>query len=346
MTIDGANQISPVTLSEGVADLAGRLRASVVQVHAGERGIGSGVVWRVGEPDASGAAEVTIITNAHVALAARGASIGVRSVGAAASDPLIPATLGAVDASHDLAALTARAGAATGLRQAEVGDSASLRVGEVVVAVGNPFGRVGALTAGVVAARAPVDLEESAEHADPIAPEDERRPGRGRGRRLETEVIQADIRLYPGNSGGPLADARGRVVGINAMVVGGLGFAIPSRTVQAFLADAGRASTRPYLGVQVLTAPVSPALAQRFGVQRRTAALVAGVEAGSPAEAAGVLVGDILLAVNGQEVAEANGLLRALARLGAAGGQPITLRLLRGGERVDLALTPELRAAA
>lgn len=352
MTIDGAIQVSPAALSDGVAELAGRLRASVVQVHAGDRGIGSGVVWRLSEPDASGAAEATIITNAHVAMAARGASIAVKPVGAPTSGTLIPATLGAVDPSHDLAALSVRVKAATGLRQAEIGDSAALRVGELVVAVGNPFGRVGALTAGVVAARAPVDLEESAEHAEPIAPGEA--PGdapsgerwRGRGRRLETEVIQADIRLYPGNSGGPLADARGRVVGINAMVVGGLGFAIPSRTVQWFLANAERASTRPYLGVQVLTAPVSPALAQRLGLSRETAALIAGIESGSPAEAAGVLVGDILLAVNGREVAEANGLLRALARLGAAGSQPITLELLRGGERMTLALTPELRAAA
>jgi serine protease Do len=200
-----------------------------------------------------------------------------------------------------------------------------------------------------VAARAPVDLEESAAHADPIAPgeaEREQRRGRGRGRRLETEVIQADIRLYPGNSGGPLADARGRVVGINAMVVGGLGFAIPSRTVQAFLADTAHATTRPYLGIQVLTAPISPALRARLGVAQPSAALITAVEVGSPAEKAGALVGDILLAVNGQTVADAEHLLRVLGRIDASGGAPITLGLLRGGARLELALTPELRAAA
>jgi serine protease Do len=331
------------TLSTDLADLAERLRASVVQVHAGDRGIGSGVIWRVEQPDASGVAEATIITNAHVAMAARGSALAVKLIDPASeSRATLPAILVAVDPSHDLASLRVRA---TGLRPADIGDSASLRVGELVVALGNPFGREGALTAGVVAARAPVDLEESAEHAEPIAPSDEWQWSLGRGRRFETEVIQADIRLYPGNSGGPLADAHGRVVGINAMVVGGLGFAIPSRTVQAFLAQAGQSAERPYLGVELLTVPVPPAQQARFGLAQPAATLITGVAPGSPAETAGVLVGDVLLAVNGQPITEAGRLLRILARNAQPEG-PLTLQLLRGGARIELALTPELRAAA
>jgi serine protease Do len=332
-----------VGFSEGLADLADKVRASLVQVHAGSRGIGSGVVWSVGAPNASGEAEATIITNAHVVTAARGTTLVVQPVG---SDEELAATLTAVDPTRDLAALKVTG---KGFTAAEIGDSATLRVGELVIAVGNPWGRVGAMTAGVVAARAPVDLEEEAKHADPIAPEESReeRPRRGWrfGRRLETEVIQADIRLYPGNSGGPLADAQGRVVGINAMVVGGLGFAIPSRAVRQFLAETQR-NTQLYLGVQVLTTPISAAQRDRLGLGGETATLIMGVEAGSPADAAGVLVGDILLAVGSYEITDAASLARIMRRLDTPQGEPLTLRLARAGQPIELTITPELRAAA
>jgi serine protease Do len=333
-----------VAFSEGLADVADRVRASVVQVHAGNRGVGAGVVWRVGEPGASGEADVTIITNAHVVQAARDTTLTIQPIG---SDTQIPATLVAIDPTRDLASLKVTG---KGFTAAEIGDSAALRIGELVIAVGNPWGRVGAMTAGVVAARAPVDIEEEARHADPIAPDGsaDESPRRGwrRGRRLETEVIQADIRLYPGNSGGPLADAHGRVVGINAMVVGGLGFAIPSRAVRQFLTEAERGNVQVYLGVQVLTTPVSAGQRDRQGLTGETAALIMAVEAGSPAEAAGVLVGDILLAVDGHEVSDAASLARVMRRLDTAQGGALTLRLARAGQRIELTITPELRAAA
>ena len=332
-----------VGISEGLADLADKVRASVVQVHAGNRGIGSGIVWNVGAPNASGETEATIITNAHVVMAARGSTLMVQPIG---SNEELAATLTAVDPSRDLAALKVTG---KNFTAAEIGDSAALRVGELVIAVGNPWGRVGAMVAGVVAARAPVDLEEEAKHADPIAPEGSReetpRRGRWRGRRLETEVIQADIRLYPGNSGGPLADAQGRVVGVNSMVVGGLGFAIPSRAVRQFLAETQR-NTQVYLGVQVLTTPVSQAQRDRIGLSSETAALIMGVEAGSPADAAGVLVGDILLAVGSHEITDAASLTRVMRRLDTPQGEPLTLKLARASQPIELTLTPELRAAA
>jgi serine protease Do len=332
-----------VGLSEGLADLADTVRASVVQVHAGNRGIGSGIVWNVSAPGASGEIEATIITNAHVVMAARGTTLVVQPIG---SDEELAATLTGVDPTRDLAALKVTG---KGFTAAEIGDSATLRVGELVIAVGNPWGRIGAMTAGVVAARAPVDLEEEARHADPIAPDESREetPRRGwrRGRRLETEVIQADIRLYPGNSGGPLADAHGRVIGVNSMVVGGLGFAIPSRAVRQFLAETQR-STQVYLGVQVMTTPVSPTQRDRIGLSGETAALIMGVEPGSPADAAGVLVGDILLAVGGFDITDAASLARVMRRLEAPQGESLTLKLARAGQPIELTLTPELRAAA
>jgi serine protease Do len=158
--------------------------------------------------------------------------------------------------------------------------------------------------------------------------------------------IQADIRLSPGNSGGPLADAHGRVVGINAMIGGGLAFAIPSHVVEQFLAAVGQAVSPSSLGVQELTVPLPPALRQRLHIQQETAALVVAVEAGSPAEAAGMMVGDVVLAVQGMALQDVQQITRLLRRAGAQGSQNLTLALLRGGERLALSLRPAVRAAA
>jgi len=140
-----------------------------------------------------------VVTNAHVT---RDDAVAVLSTGDRARARLL-----AWDPEIDLAALAIDARA---LPVAEVRDSRTLRTGELALAVGNPLGLGAALTAGIV-------------HA---APNDDRGP----------KLIQADLRLAPGNSGGPLADARGRVIGINAMISGGLALAVPSRAVARFLA--------------------------------------------------------------------------------------------------------------
>jgi serine protease Do len=253
-----------------------------------------------------------------------------------------------VDSEHDLAALRVHA---SGLQPAQIGNSTALRVGELVLAVGHPLGRVGALTLGVVAAHAPMapDLRlEPVEPADdarkPPAAESDSAPRRER-RWHGVEFIQADMRLYPGNSGGPLADAHGRVVGVNAMVGGGLAFAIPSHVVEQFLAEVGQATAPLSLGVQVLTAPLPATLRQRLHIRQETAVLVVQVEAGSPAEAAGMIVGDVVLAVQGMASQAVQQLTRLLYRAGAKGSQNLMLSLLRGGERVELTLLPEVHAA-
>ncbi len=139
-----------------------------------------------------------VVTNAHVA---RGRATVILSTGHRLQGRLL-----AWDPETDLAALAIDAG---GLPAAEIGDSNDLRAGELVVAVGNPLGLDGALTTGVV-------------HA-------------GRSSGAGSRLIEADLRLAPGNSGGPLADARGRVIGINAMIAGGLALAVPSRAITRFL---------------------------------------------------------------------------------------------------------------
>lgn len=341
--------------SEDVASLADYVRERVVEVHAGDRGIGSGTIWHVGPAEANGEADATVITNAHVVRATRGATINVRL----ADKRQLSATLVAIDPGRDLASLKVHA---SGLQPLEIGDSQALRVGELVLAVGNPFGRVGSVTAGVVEARAPIDPEVEVEPVEPAKPEgeqtaapkptetpkagNERQPGPRRGPRPQIELIQADITLYPGNSGGPLVDARGRVVGINAMIGGGLAFAIPSRVVQHFLEEVQEITQRVTLGVQVLTTPLNPRLRESLGLTQETAALITAVEDGSAAEATGLLVGDLLLAVDGHAIQDAQRLPRILSRSGAARGLPTTLLIVRGGTRLELTFQPVLKAAA
>ena len=320
-------------LSDELATVARRVRESMVRVQAGPHGMGSGVIWSVGEPDAAGVAEARIITNAHVVAAARARTLTIR----VADGRELTAQVAAVDPSHDLALLHT---SAAGLRAAEYGDSAALRVGELVLAVGNPWGREGAVTVGVVEARAPADPDVELEPA-----EEETRGAWGQWRPRRIELIQADIRLYPGNSGGPLADARGRVVGINAMIGGGLGFAIPSRTVRQFVAEADGIANPMLLGVQVVTVPLPDALRQRLSIAQETAPLIAAVEAGSAGAQAGLLVGDVLLAIDDVPVRAAEQLGRILNRAGAR-EQARTLAIVRAGERQTLTATPATAVAA
>lgn len=195
-------------LAGDLARVAERLRASTVAVHAGaptRRGLqaagsGAGVVWR---------ADGLVVTNAHVARTDH-------AVVTFADGRRVAARLVARDPARDLALLAVEL---HGLTPAPLGAPARLRPGEVVVALGHPLGHANALAAGIVHA------------AGAVAPPWLRTRGSGRS----VQVIQADVRLLPGNSGGPLADAAGRVVGINAMVVGGLGVAISADEVQALV---------------------------------------------------------------------------------------------------------------
>lgn len=341
--------VASQALSDELAVVAGRLQASVVQVRAGRGGIGSGVVWQTAAATEAGEAPaVTIVTNEHVVRAAGNGTLAVL----APDGRTLPAEVVAHDPEHDLALLRVRA---SGLQPAPIGDSSALRVGELVLAVGNPFGQINRLTTGIVAARAPADpdlpiepAQPAAEAADAAATQAEaarpQPPRRGpfdeRQRAARTpDLIQADVRLYPGNSGGPLADAQGHVVGINSMVAGELALSIPSRVVQSFIAAATTLQReRPYLGVQVLTVALPDALRARVGIRATEGLLVGEVEPDSPAARASILVGDLLIEVGGRPVAGARDLLVALANSNT--GQPLAVTIVRGGERQILYLTP------
>ena len=204
-----------------------------------------------------------------------------------------------------------------------LGNADELVVGQLVVAVGNPLGLAGSVTAGVVSALGRA-LPTRSGHA---------------GRVIE-DVIQTDAALNPGNSGGALADAHGRVVGINTAVAGiGLGLAVPvnattRRIVATLLAD-GRVR-RAYLGVVGTPAPVPAAVAERHGRQRGLR--LAEVITGSPAARAGLRPGDLVLDVGRRPVEDAQGIQRQL--FGDAVGVPLPVTVLRNGAMVDVVAVP------
>jgi serine protease Do len=186
-------------LTRDISGVNSRLQRTVVVVHNGRRGAGAGVVWRLGG---------YIVTNHHVVA---GGKIRV----SLADGPELPARLVAQDPEIDLALLQVEK---PDLPPAQVADSHRLKVGQVVLAVGHPWGQRGFVTGGIISS-----LGEAAT----------------RGSRRSVPIIRSDVHLAPGNSGGPLADASGAVVGINTLVVGGdLGVAIPSHLVEAFVSQA------------------------------------------------------------------------------------------------------------
>ena len=249
-----------------LTEIAASLRDRTVKVKSGSLGVGSGVIWQ---------SDGLIITNAHVATSNR-ATVEL------SDGRVFDAVRTQFDPQQDLAALKI---VATDLTAATIGNSEALRVGELVLAVGNPFADSGAVTTGIIYAS-------------------------------NQRAVMADLQLYPGNSGGPLADCLGRVVGINTMIVNGLAVAVPSITVERFL----QLNSRPQLGVTL-----QPVLLDR----RRLGLLVLSILSGSVAETAGVQIGDVLIGVSGQLFTSMNDLTKYLRE--SKGTVP--LQLLRGGQQ-------------
>ena len=221
------------------------------------------------------------------------------------------------DPHSDLAVLRADA---DDLVAAELGDAEGLRVGQLVVAIGNPNGFAGSVTAGVVSA-----LGRSLPTA---------------GGRFVDNVIQTDAALNPGNSGGALADGRGRVVGINTAVAGvGLGLAVPvnaaTRAIVGALMTEGR-FRRAYLGIAGGSRPLPPRVARRLG--RDSGVEVVQVAGDSPAAAAGLRAEDLIVELDGQPVTDVADIQRLMVVEKI--GEPVSLRVLREGRELDLSLVP------
>lgn len=301
---DPAGDAALDAYSRIVTTIATTLSPSVlsVLVHS-DRGDGGGSA--VGFTD-----DGFLVTSAHVVGRLTGGSV------TATSGEEAPFDVVGTDPLSDLAVLRTRPGL---VPQARLGDADQLQVGQLVVAVGNPNGFAGSVTAGVVSA-----LGRSL-------------PARTRhGVRLIDDVIQTDAALNPGNSGGALADSAARVVGINTAVAGlGLGLAVPvNRTTRQILAEliaTGRVR-RAWLGVGGSTAPLPRPMVDRLG--RRSGLHVSEVVRGSPAAVAGVLVGDVIVSAGEEAVTTVQDLQRLM--LGTKVGHHFPVTVLRRGALVDV----------
>jgi S1-C subfamily serine protease len=228
----------------------------------------------------------------------------------------LPADLVGADPVTDLAVIRARSSL---LPHAELGDSAKLRVGQLIIAIGNPLGFQSSVSAGVVSALG--------------------RSLRSMEGRLIENIVQHTAPLNPGNSGGPLTDSRGRVVGLNTAIIAmaqGIGFAIPANTARWVVSQIlcyGRVR-RGFLGIAGRQRPVHRRMVRFYGLTRDFAVEVASVDPRGPAKQAGLQEGDLIVAIEGQAVASVDDLHRFLSENPFE--RPITLTVIRGQEQLAL----------
>jgi len=296
--------------SEAVIAAVERVSPSVVKIDVtngrgrGE-GSGSGFVFT---PDGF------VLTNSHVVS-------GAKSITAMLADGRrVPASLVGDDPDTDIAVVRI---AADGIAPATLGVSSTLRVGQLAIAIGNPFGFHATVTTGVVSALG--------------------RSLRAQSGRLIDDVLQTDAALNPGNSGGPLVNSRGEVIGVNTAMIlpaQGLCFAIAidlAKFVASTLMRDGRI-TRGHLGLAGQNARLRRHIVRRFGLTHESGVLVLAVEKGSAAEQVGLREGDIVVGFADQPVAGVDDLHRLLT--GDRVGLTVAIEVLRGGERLRLEATP------
>jgi serine protease Do len=278
-------------------ELLERVKKGVVQVRANRRGAGSGIVWTQREIISnhhvvSGKPRVTVITHDGRELEARVIDSDARL------------DLARLEVSEDLTPLG-------------IGDSSRLRIGELVFAVGHPWGEPWVSTAGIVSGLGVVKM-----------------PGSDQNRDSGRDLIRSDVQLRPGNSGGALVNARGEVVGINSMIwQGDLGVAVPAHVAQSWRSRAAR----PKIGVGL-----QPVLIQQ-GLERESRLMIVHLEPDGPAMRAGLNIGDVLLEANGQLLRAGDVLLDALELVG---NQSLELRVLRAGKTQAITLLPEPQVRA
>jgi S1-C subfamily serine protease len=301
--------------SRAVIDVVDRVGAAVVRLDvkgASEKrpaGTGSGVVVA---PDG------LVLTNSHVV--EKAGQVSVTTVDGRS----LTARLVGDDPDTDLALV--RVDAAVTLPAATLGDSKLLKRGQLVIAIGNPLGFESTVTTGVVSALG--------------------RSLRARSGRLIDDVIQTDAALNPGNSGGPLVSSRGEVIGINtAVIMGaqGICFAVASNTANFVLGELVRHGRvrRAFVGIAAQQIELPRRLRYAAGLAQDSAVVVASVEAGSPAERAGLKPRDIIVGLDGTPVAGADDFVRILA--GDRIGQTVEIEIFRAGKLERLPTVPEER---
>lgn len=289
-----------------VIEIARNIGPSVVSVTTVTRdgtALGSGVIWR---------SDGYILTNSHVVEDGKSIKVTLSSGREMSATPL------GGDPRVDLAVIKINA---TGLPTAQLGDSDALQVGQLAIAIGNPYGFERTVTVGVVSA-----LNRNI-------------PGGGSAL---MNLIQTDAEINPGNSGGPLLDSRGRIIGINTALVGGgggqgVGFAVPINLAQSITRDVityGRVIV-PWIGISY--GDLTPALARAYHLPVNTGVVVSDVDSGGPAAAAGVRKGDIVLSVDGRNVDDGGDLQMALREKRV--GDTVKIGMLRSSKRVNLSVT-------
>jgi S1-C subfamily serine protease len=300
-------RMTPSVVNIEVHQSAGKTRSGEPRER---RGGGSGFVFT---PDG------LILTNSHVVHEAARIAVTL------ADGRRMPATVIGDDPGSDLAVIRLdQPHGEPGVTAAALGDSQRLRVGQIVIAIGAPYGFQSTVTAGVVSALG--------------------RSLRSYSGRLIDDVIQTDASLNPGNSGGPLVDSAGRVVGVNTATIlpaQGICFAIGINTakfVASRLLRDGRLR-RSYIGVSAQTVPVHRRVVRFYDLPKEMGVVVLGVEENSPAKRAGLREGDIIVALEGQPVAGVDDLHRVLTDVRV--GVSCSLTVLRWTEKLELKVVPE-----
>jgi serine protease Do len=272
-----------------------------------QHALGSGVIV---SPDGY------ILTNNHVVKEAKEIQIALND------GRNLPAKVVGTDPESDIALIKVNA---NDLQALTLTDSDKVQVGDVVLAIGNPFGVGQTVTSGIVSAK-----------------------NRATSGEMDEDFIQTDAAINPGNSGGALVDTQGRLVGINTAILSrsggsqGIGFAVPSnlcRWVMDSLVKTGHVE-RGFLGVQIQD--LTPSLAQAFKIERTNGALVSDVTAGSPAEAAGIKSGDVIVEFNGKPVENASQLKLHVAETAPGSSVPVVVN--RSGETKNLNITVREKA--
>jgi len=305
--------------SRVIVDVVKGVGPSVVHVRVRQKGNGVKTASQKGEASGSGviiAPDGYAITNSHVV-----ENAGTVDVSLADSSSFQADIIGQ-DKATDLALLRLRSD--RNLLAASLGDSGTLQVGQIAIAIGNPFGYQNTVTAGIVSAIG--------------------RSLRSRTGRLIENVIQTDAPLNPGNSGGPLVDSNGLVIGINTAIIQyaqGICFAIPVNTVRwavTLLLREGKI-TRGFLGISGQTVPLPARVSRHFGLSQSTGVLVIAVMRGSPADTSGVKEGDVLISLGESDSPTIDDIHKTLTA--ETIGKPIKISLLRDWVRkLDFDIVP------
>jgi S1-C subfamily serine protease len=300
------------TLSEELSNAVQRASQAVVTVDARRQVAASGILWPAGNG--------IVVTADHVV--ERDEDITVKL----ADGRKFGATVAGRDPGTDIAVLrlTLAEGAAVPA-PADLAPLESVKIGHVALAIGRPGDGATMATFGIVSATGGTWRTA--------------RGGTAEG------YVRADVALYPGFSGGPLADATGRVIGLNSWhLANGQELAIPAAAVSAIVQTLLTQGSikRAYLGVTSQPASLPEALQQKLGITQRTGLVIVGVESGSPAEKSGLGLGDVLVSFGGQAIADPRDLQAALGS--ARVGTPVPAVIVRGGERKDISVTPGERA--